>query len=173
MSDKFISIEIKSKSGGELLKRKNGKRLQGYILTAQNKNKKELLRYMYGTVQTWEGKVQGVNKNAIPDFVVKYSYAGGNWAINAYPTGNADGVYKWETLNKGKKDRHDVLTPGFVPKTKPGRVFAKVGKGGFDYWSPFPVGDIEARRWNLSVKRLMLPKFKRNLREAIINWSKK
>lgn len=103
------------------------------------------------TVQTWSGASK-------PDFQSDYRREGDDEIGEI--VAEDDRIYRF--VSEGTKVRYGTMTPGFVPKTQPGRIAAQAGRGGLSYVSiARPRPGIKARRFDRQIRIKLRRVFKR------------
>lgn len=111
--------------------------IEGYI-------KKTALPAFKSTVQTWSPASK-------PDFEEGYGRKGDEEYGEVAASQSTDRIYRF--VSKGTKVRFATMTPGFMPKTAPGRIPAEAGAGTVAFVNPlFPHPGIKARKFDRQIR---------------------
>lgn len=131
------------------------------ILNALKSEGKYAESLLNETIATWQHEK--------PTMTSMISYAGGNVAMIAGPTGNDVGVSKWRWLDQGTRVRYASLSRDWVSKTARGQLRSGHGAG-YVIARGFKAGahrGIEARGWSDLITKRMRKTFHRKIQQAI------
>jgi hypothetical protein len=164
---KWRPFEIKTIKPKGIL---SNKKVRTNILNALDEQGRVGVQYMYYTVEYWKGP---------PTFGYSVRYAGGDIRLIMYPEKGGSSINaageqvenykKWYWLNYGTSVRYAHTRRGWRSKTKvPGSVgtnSAGFYTGVYLSWPIIP--GIEARRWDIVIRRLMRRDFTKSIQTAI------
>lgn len=132
-------------------------RFRGLILQAERKTQELVIEDMKKTTATWEHPVE---------FYGKVSYKAGNTYV---AVDTPDKV--WHYLDKGTAERWAIMSNPFVPKTSPGWLGSRPGKGfavvrGRSHMQ-HDMGPIKARHWSEYIEAHRLNDYVKMVNEAV------
>jgi hypothetical protein len=128
-------------------------RMRGELLAAMRNTEKAVLADYQSTVETWNHNVE---------FAHKFFTKGGHLNLSVYALD-----YVWNLLDQGTSVRYAVMEPGFVPKTRPGRIRSMAGNGGKWFVGHKPRPGIIARDWNTLIRAKNSVEFGQRIARAI------
>jgi hypothetical protein len=150
----FLAKHIKAK-------KLSPRSVRGYILSTLNAEGRHAVGLLNLTVATWE--------HERPTMDTEMSFAGGDVILLAGPTGNDMGVRKWEWLDKGTRVRYATMSTDWQSKTRIRQLKSGQGKGHVVARGRRAGAHkgIQARMWSEVITKMMSPRFKRNIMDAV------
>jgi hypothetical protein len=129
-------------------------RMRGLILQAMLHTEREVVADFQSTVETWHHSVQ---------FLHKVGFRGGDLIVSVITDDDP-----WNILNRGTSVRYNVMTRGFIAKTKPGVIGSGPGRGQFAYRdTKNPRPGIQARNFTIAIRKKHDKPFKARIARAI------
>jgi hypothetical protein len=91
------------------------------------------------------------------------------FTASAWPKNDGSrGYWKWVWLDLGTKVRYAVMSPNFVPKTRPGQLNSWAGKGKMLFVSKkHPMPGIKARKFTKALRVKWEKPFKQHMQAAV------